>query len=167
MDSIFYFLRSSLVRPLQSSRIRLKVDLHFPAGFHVARFLVVGKCITINLIEAGGIASIENNGDVVQFGTAIQFELLKVGSLDGEQCSLAVRLGKLKARCGLLDVKSQLIRNFVQHIALARARVEKHSRLHRGKYPRNHNQPAAKAVDGKGHAGSSLIEGPMASRHSM
>src|SRR6202035_1161970 len=151
-------LRSSLVRTLQSSGIRLKIDLHFPAGSNVARFLVVGKCIAINLVEAGGIASIENNGDVMQFGAAIQLELLKVGSLDGKQRTLAIRLGKLKARRSLLDVKSQLIRNFLQHIALPRASIEIHSRHHRTEEYRDHNQPAAKAVDGKGHPGFSLIQ---------
>src|SRR5712671_4838890 len=133
MDRIFYFLRRSLVRPLESCGVRLQIDLYISACDYVARFLVVGKCIAINLVEAGGIATVENDADIVQFGAAIQLKLLKVGSVDSEQRPLAVGLRKLKAVGGLFDVESQLIGNFLQHIALARASVEIHTGDHRRK----------------------------------
>jgi hypothetical protein len=75
VDGILEFLGCALVGPSQAGRVGLKVDLHVATRGHVARFLVVGKVVPVNLVEAGGIAAVENNADVMQFGAAIQLEL--------------------------------------------------------------------------------------------
>src|ERR1700685_1148731 len=114
VDGILEFLGSSLIGAGLTRRIGLQIDLDFTVSRDVARFLVVGEVVAINLVEAGGIAAVENNADVVQFGATVDLELLEAASLDGEQSSLAVGLGELKARRGLLDVDANLVGKLLQ-----------------------------------------------------
>ena len=158
VDGILEFLGSSLVGPGQAGRIGLQIDLHLAVSGDVARFLVIGEVVAVDLVEAGGIAAVENDADVVQFGAAIQLELLETAGLDGEQSSLAVGLGELKSVGGLLDVDSDLVGNFLEDVAEALAGVEIRSCHDRGEQHGNHGQPASKAVDGQRHAGFSLAE---------
>src|SRR5437762_2231289 len=81
-----------------------QVDLDFAHGGDVPRSLVVGEILSIDLVEAGGIASVENNVYIVQFGIAVELELLDAARLHGEKSALAVGLGNLKTARGLLDV---------------------------------------------------------------
>ena len=88
----------------------------------------------------------------MQLGAAIQLELLKIAGLDGEQRSLAIGFGKLKARRGLLDFEPKLVRNFLQHIPLPRASVEIHASHHRSEEYGDDGKPASQAVYGERHA---------------
>ncbi len=143
VDGILELLGSALVRSSRARWIGFQIDLHFPVTRDVARFLVVGEVIPINLVEAGGIAAVENDADVVQFGAPVQLELLELAGLDGEQGALAVRLGELKTIRGLLDVNPNLVGNFSQHVAQAHAGIEIRPRHHRDKQYRDHSQPAS------------------------
>src|SRR5260370_28924709 len=116
MDGILEFLGSALVRASKAGWVGLEIDLHVAAGRDVAGLLVVVKVVAINLVEAGGIAAVENNTHVVQFGATVQFELLEVTGLDGKQRALAVGFGELKAVRGLLDINPNLVGNFLQPI---------------------------------------------------
>jgi hypothetical protein len=124
----------------------------------IARLLVVAEVISVNLVETGGIAAVKNNADVVQFGAPVQLELLELARLDGELSALPVGLGELKAVRGLFDIDPNLVWKFLQHIALAHAGIEIHSRHHHGKQHRDHSQPASQSIDREGHAEFSLIE---------
>src|SRR5258708_25781452 len=84
MDGILQLLGSALVWSRQTCGVGLEIDLHITAGRNIARFLVVAEIVSINLIKAGGVATVENNTDVVQLGAPIQLELLDVAGLDGE-----------------------------------------------------------------------------------
>src|SRR5437588_8980571 len=117
MDGILEFPGSALVRASKAGWVGLEIDLHVAAGRDVAGWLVVVEVVAINLIEAGGIFAVEDDTHVVQFGASVQFELLEVTGLDGEQGPLAVRLGELKAGRGLLDVDANLVGDFFQNIA--------------------------------------------------
>ena len=72
VDWILKFPGSALVRSGAARWIGLQIDLHLAVTGDVARFLVVGEVVAVNLIEAGGIAAVENDADVVQFGAAVQ-----------------------------------------------------------------------------------------------
>src|SRR6266851_1388242 len=156
MDGILEFLGSALVRTSKSGRVGLEIDLNIAAGRDVAGLLVVVEVVAVNLVEAGGIAAVENNTHVVQFGPAIQLELLKVAGFDGEQGPLAVGFGELKAIRVLLDINPNFVGNFLQYIAQAHARIEIRPRHHRDEEDGDHSQPASETVDWERHAGSSL-----------
>ncbi len=90
VDGILEFLGSVLVRSGPTRWIGLQIDLHLAVPRDVARFFVVGEVVPVNLVEAGGIAAVENDADVVQLGAPIQLELLELARLNGKQRSLAV-----------------------------------------------------------------------------
>ncbi len=87
MDRIFQIPGRRLIRIDQALRIRFQVDLDFTLRGYVARLLIVFKVVPINLIEAAGIASVEGDRYVVQFGTAAGLELDSLARLDPEQRS--------------------------------------------------------------------------------
>ena len=79
VDGILEFPGSALVRSGHARRIGFQIDLHFAVSRYVAGFLVVGKVVPVDLIEAGGITAVKNDADVVQFGASVQLELLELG----------------------------------------------------------------------------------------
>src|ERR1700674_85669 len=162
MNGVLEFLGSALVGTGKAGSVGFEIDLHVTAGRDVARFLVVGKIVPVNLVEAGGVFAVKHDADVVQFGAAVQLELLEIAGLDGEQRAFAVGLGELKAGCGLLDVDADFVGKLFQHIAQAHARIEICPRHHRDKEHSDDGQPAAEAVDGERHTGFSLIDSRVA-----
>src|SRR5208282_2553583 len=84
MDGILEFLRGGLVRCSHAARIRFQINLHFASRDNVARFRIESEVITINLIKPRGVTAIENDADVMQFGTAVELEFLNVLGLDGK-----------------------------------------------------------------------------------
>ena len=61
-------------------------------------FVIVGEIVAVDLVEARGVAAVENNADVVQFGAAVELEFFYVFGLDGENGSFAVRTWKTENR---------------------------------------------------------------------
>ena len=84
VDGILEFLWSRLVGRGYPAGVGLQVDLHFSSGRDVARLRIVGEVVAINLVEAGGIAAVEDDVDVVQLGMAVELELLDALGANGE-----------------------------------------------------------------------------------
>ena len=84
MDWILDFLGCGLVWAGHPGRVGDQIDLDFAVCSYVAGFLVVSKIFAINLIESRGVGSVEDDVDVVQFGIAVQLELLDAAGLYGE-----------------------------------------------------------------------------------
>jgi hypothetical protein len=154
VDRILHFFRCGLIRTGEARRVGHKIDLHVAFGGDVARLLVEGKIVAIDLIEARGVAAIEQDADVVQLGVAVKLEFFDVAGLDGKERALAVGFGKLKAAGRLLDVQSDFARDLFQHVGRPRTRVEIHSGHDQREQHGGRGQQAAQTVDLKWHLGS-------------
>src|SRR5271166_2221543 len=108
MDRVLQRFWCGLVGARQSSGIRDQIDLDVAHGGDIARLLVVGKIVAVNLVEARRVAAIKHNRNVVKLGIAVQLELFHIAGLDREERALAVGLGKLETVRGLLDVVTDL-----------------------------------------------------------
>ena len=84
MDWILDFLRRGLIRAGHTGRVGDQIDLDLSVCSYVAGFLVVSKILAVDLIESRGIGSVEDDVDIVQFGIAVQLELLDAACLYGE-----------------------------------------------------------------------------------
>ncbi len=154
MDRVLEFLWRGLIGTGKAGRVGDKVDLDIPLGRDVSGLLVVGKVIAIDLVEAGGVAAIEHDADVVQFGVAVELELFEIAGLDGKERPLSVGFGKLKAASGLLDVIPNLARDLFQHVRRLRTRVEIHPRHDQREQHSGQSQQTAQAIDLERHLGS-------------
>ena len=92
MDGILEFFWSGLIGTGEARWVRYQIDLHIAFGSDVAGFLVIGKIVAVDLVEARGIPAVEHDADVVQLGVAVELELLDVACLDGEERAFAVGL---------------------------------------------------------------------------
>ena len=108
MDGILEFLRSRLVGRGHAGGVGFQIDLHFTSRGNVAGFRIEGEVVAIDLIEAGGVAAVKDDADIVQFGTAVELEFFNVSGADGKDRASGFGLGKLKAAGGLLDVVGDL-----------------------------------------------------------
>jgi hypothetical protein len=84
VDRILDFLRRGLVRAGHPGRVGDQIDLDLPVCSYVSGFLVVSKILAVDLIESRGVGPVEDDVDVVQFGIAVQLELLDAAGLYGE-----------------------------------------------------------------------------------
>ena len=138
----------------EACRIGYEIDLHVAFGGDVAGFLIVGKIVAVDLVEAGGIAAVENDADVVQLGVAIELKFLEIAGLDREEGALAIGLGKLEAAGGLLDVIADLAGDLLQHIDRSKTRVKIHAGHDQREQHGSRSQQAAKTIDFERHLGS-------------
>ena len=151
VNRILQFLGRGLISAGEARRVRHQIDLYVAFGGDVAGFLVVGKIVAVNLVEARGIAAVEHDADVVQFGVSVKFELFHVACLDGEQRALSIGLGKLKPVGRLLESIPILPGILLQHVGRPQARVEIHPCHHQREQDGGRGQQTAQTIDLERH----------------
>ena len=98
MDGILEFFRRRLIRRGDARGIGLQIDLHFALRRNIAGFRIKGEIVAINLIEARRVAAVKNDGDIVQFGAAVEFELLNLFGANSERPCGPRQISKIENR---------------------------------------------------------------------
>ena len=110
MHRIFQLLRRRLVRVLGAFGIGLQVDMHFAGGANDLLLLIVFKAGAIDLVEAAGVAPVNDDVDVFQLRLAAGAKLYHLRGMNAEQGASAFGFGEGKALRCLLNVDAQLRR---------------------------------------------------------
>src|SRR5208282_708533 len=84
MDGILQLSRSGLIGRGDAGGVGLQINLHFAAGSNVAGLRIEGEIVAVDLIEARRVATVENDGDILQIGPSVELEFLHALSPDGK-----------------------------------------------------------------------------------
>ena len=84
VNGIFAFRRRRLVGVQHAFRIRLQINQDLTLGDYVPGLLVIFEIAAANLIEAAGIASVESDLHIMQFGMSSFLKLHRFAGLDGK-----------------------------------------------------------------------------------
>src|SRR5689334_2764481 len=117
MDGILQLLRWRLIGTDRALRISLQIDVHFALRYYVARLRIIFKIAAIDLVEAVGFASVDDNVYVLEFGFAgFTFVADFACRMDGEDGSstLGVRIGKTLG--ALLHLNRKLLRQLTHRL---------------------------------------------------
>ena len=82
MNWVFQLSRGSLVGSVQALRIRFKINRYFAMAGDISGLLIVFELLSINLVKAGCIGSIDRNSYIVQFNPPALFELHRFARLN-------------------------------------------------------------------------------------
>src|SRR5271166_6831529 len=93
VDGILQLLWSRLIGRGPAPGVGFEINLHVAPRGDVSGIWIVGEIVAVNLIEARGIAAVENNADIVQFGVAIELELFNIFSVYGKNRATALGFG--------------------------------------------------------------------------
>ena len=151
MNGILKFFGWSLVGAQCTLWISFEVNLDLALAGDVAGLRIVFEALSVNLIEAAGILSIQCDGDIVQLGTSALLELDGSAGLHLEDGVSLGGTGDGEALGGLLNVDANFAGNLLERVLHPMAGVEVSSRHHQHKRDGADHEPAAKAGDGNWH----------------
>ncbi len=148
VDGVFHLARRALVVQQLTLGVALQVNVHFAAGFHRTGLLVVVKIVAVNLIEAIGVSSVNDDVDVLQVGAATLLVLHHLGGMNGKQRASAFALVEREALTGLLHLDAKFRGKVLQQQALLDARVKIKTGHHRDGNNGQPGKPLTQPNDG-------------------
>lgn len=154
VNSVLNVLWRGLIGARAALGIGDKIDLNFAPGGYFSAFRVIAEVIPINLIVAGRIAAIEDDADLVQFGSAIELELFYIRGFDGKQRALAVGFRDPETIGRFADVNSELVRYFFAEVSRAHAGIKIHPSDSDCDDQGSRDKDSAQTVDWERHLGS-------------
>ena len=140
--------RGRLVGTFAAFGIGFEIDEDAAFGDNVAGGGIEFKVFSGDAIEAAGIFAIDDDLDVVEFGSIALFELHGLGGADRELGAALLGFGDGKALGGLLNVDAELGWDLVDGFADAPARVEIHAGYDGDHQNRARGKPRTQAGDG-------------------
>ncbi len=151
VDGIFQFFGRRLVGMKQAFRVGFEIHLDLTFADDVAGLRIVLKIGAVDLVEAGGIASVQRDRDIMQLGTPTLLELHCFAGLNFEQGVALFGAGDGETLRALLHLQTDFPGNFLQRILRLVAGVEIHCRHYQQKPDGACRKPATKAGNGKRH----------------
>ncbi len=156
---IFQLPGRCLVGMNDAFRVGFQIHLDLAFADDVAGLGIVFKIRAVDLIEAAGIAPVQRDGDVMQFGVSALLVLHRLAGFNLEYGVSLFGAGNSEPLGALLDLNSDFRRHLLERVLHPVPGVEIHRRHHQQEADGAAREPAPKVGNLDGHLQASLLEG--------
>jgi len=136
---------------MQTLGIGFQVNRDRTLSRDIAGRRVVLEISARDAVESAGIFPVDNDLDIVQFGSSALLELHRFRCADRKQSAAFIGLGDGETLRCLLDLDADFLRDIVECITHAPTRVQVHARDHHDHQDRARSEPATQPGNWKRH----------------